>query len=85
MGTFDLSIGFRRITFDVGVPESRIAKIESGACISVDARKRYADATGTTLNIPLDSTGADTRCMVIYAKEDKENPCFLSGIPPQSC
>ncbi len=36
------------------VSQARIAKIESGTNISVDALKRYAEATGTTLNISLD-------------------------------
>jgi len=39
------------------VSQARIAKIESGSNISVDALKRYAEATGTTLNISLDPTG----------------------------
>ena len=41
----------------MNVSQARIAKIESGANISVDALKRYAEATGTTLNISLDPTG----------------------------
>ena len=39
------------------VSQARIAKIESGSNISVNALKRYAEATGTTLNISLDPTG----------------------------
>ena len=39
------------------VSQARIAKIESGSNISVDALKRYAEATGATLNITLDPTG----------------------------
>lgn len=39
------------------VSQARIAKIESGSNISVDALKHYAKATGTTLNISLDPTG----------------------------
>ena len=41
----------------MNVSQARIAKIESGTNISVDALKRYAEATGTTLNISLDPTG----------------------------
>lgn len=39
------------------VTQSRIAKMEGGINVSVDALKRYAEATGTTLNISLDPTG----------------------------
>ena len=39
------------------VTQSRIAKMEGGINLSVDALKRYADATGATLNISLDPTG----------------------------
>jgi predicted XRE-type DNA-binding protein len=38
------------------VTQSRIAKMEGGINVSVDALKRYAEATGTTLNISLDPT-----------------------------
>ena len=36
------------------VTQSRVAKMEGGINVSVDALKRYAEATGTTLNISLD-------------------------------
>ncbi len=39
------------------VTQSRIAKMEGGINVSVEALKRYAEATGTTLNISLDPTG----------------------------
>ena len=39
------------------VTQSRIAKMEGGINVSVDALKRYAEATGTTLSISLDPTG----------------------------
>lgn len=39
------------------VTQSRIAKMEGGINVSVDALKRYAEATGTTLNISLDPAG----------------------------
>lgn len=39
------------------VTQSRIAKMEGGINVSVDALKRYAEATGATLNISLDPTG----------------------------
>ena len=39
------------------VTQSRIAKMEGGINVSVDALQRYAEATGTTLNISLDPTG----------------------------
>ncbi|KPA99938.1 helix-turn-helix domain-containing protein [Ahrensia marina] len=39
------------------VTQSRIAKMEGGINVSVDALKRYAEATGTTLTISLDPTG----------------------------
>ncbi|WP_187430953.1 hypothetical protein ROLI_033420 [Roseobacter fucihabitans] len=39
------------------VTQSRIAKMEGGINVSVDALKRYAEATGTTLNISLDPMG----------------------------
>lgn len=39
------------------VTQSRIAKMEGGINVSIDALKRYAEATGTTLNISLDPTG----------------------------
>jgi predicted XRE-type DNA-binding protein len=35
------------------VTQSRIAKMEGGINVSIDALKRYAEATGTTLNISL--------------------------------
>lgn len=38
------------------VTQSRISKMEGGINVSVDALKRYAEATGTTLNISLDPT-----------------------------
>lgn len=38
------------------VTQSRIAKMEGGINVSVDALKRYAEATGTTLNISLEPT-----------------------------
>ena len=39
------------------VTQSRIAKMEGGINVFVDALKRYAEATGTTLNISLNPTG----------------------------
>ena len=39
------------------VTQSRIAKMEGGINVSVEALKRYAEATGATLNISLDPTG----------------------------
>ncbi|MEP4197211.1 MAG: helix-turn-helix transcriptional regulator [Aliishimia sp.] len=36
------------------VTQSRIAKMEGGINVSVDALKRYAEATGSTLSISLD-------------------------------
>ena len=39
------------------VTQSRIAKMEGGINVSIDALKRYAEATGTTLSISLDPTG----------------------------
>ena len=39
------------------VTQSRVAKMEGGINVSVDALKRYAEATGTTLNISLDPMG----------------------------
>ena len=39
------------------VTQSRIAKMEGGINVSVDALKRYAEATGTTLSISLDPAG----------------------------
>ncbi|MBL4731559.1 MAG: helix-turn-helix transcriptional regulator [Rhizobiaceae bacterium] len=39
------------------VTQSRIAKMEGGINVSVEALKRYAEATGTTLNISLDPPG----------------------------
>jgi len=41
----------------MNVTQSRIAKMESGINVSIDALKRYAEATGTKLNISLDATG----------------------------
>ena len=38
----------------MNVTQSRVAKIESGINVSVDALKRYATATGTKLKISLD-------------------------------
>lgn len=38
------------------VSQARIAKIESGTNVSIASLRRYAQATGTTLNISLDST-----------------------------
>lgn len=38
----------------MNVTQSRIAKIEGGTNVSIDALKRYADATGTKLSISLD-------------------------------
>lgn len=34
--------------------QSRVARMEGGSNVSVDALKRYAEATGTTLSISLD-------------------------------
>lgn len=39
------------------VTQSRIAKMEGGINVSVDALKRYAAATGTKLSISLDPQG----------------------------
>lgn len=36
------------------VSQARIARIESGVNVSIASLKRYAEATGTTLNISLD-------------------------------
>lgn len=39
------------------VTQSRVAKMEGGINVSVEALQRYAEATGTTLTISLDPTG----------------------------
>ena len=41
----------------IGSSQSRVAKMEGGEVASIDALKRYAEATGTTLSISLDPTG----------------------------
>lgn len=41
----------------MNVTQSRIAKMEGGINVSVEALQRYAIATGTTLKISLDQAG----------------------------
>lgn len=41
----------------MNVTQSRIAKMEGGINVSVEALQRYAIATGTTLKISLDQSG----------------------------
>lgn len=40
------------------VTQSRVAKMEGGINVSVDALKRYAEATGSKLSITLEPTGS---------------------------